>query len=184
MKTGSLAKQGTVSVLMGREEDKREKNVIFHENSCSSRSSLSKGATGLLLDFCSARCTLGADMKGSDNSACLPIPSTWRNLTVPPLLNPHLTLLLCHSTSWHKLGLEMSVNICLQNAPSLPKSHREGRSEQKPDINSVGMNACSPCWHYITTWSVHLSELKVQVKLILFTVVQDYQGVKVSTVTF
>lgn len=116
---------------------------------------------------------------------------TWRDLTILPAFlflphegiwlshpswTPHLTLLLCHSHIMTHIGTRDVYKQGLQSAPSLPKSHKVGRSEQKPDINSVGMNACSPCWCYIATWSAHLSELKVQVKLILFTVVQDYRG--------
>lgn len=171
---------------MGREEDTREKNFIFCEN-ISSRSSLSRGATALYsLDFC---------RKWNQNALLV---QTWRDLTVPPaflflphegiwLSHPSWTLLWCCSyaipTSWHTLRLEMTVNKAFKMPHPFPRATRQVESEQKPYNNSVGMNACSPCWCYITTWLVHLSELKVQVKLFLFTAVQDYWRVKVGTGT-
>lgn len=130
-KTGSLEKQGMVSALMGREEDTREKNFIFCEN-ISSRSSLFSVLPhcSLLIEFLQEtepECTSGADMKGSDSSTCLPIPSTWRDLTVPPILNPPLMLLLCHSRITTHAGTRDDCKQGLQNAPSLPKSHKVGR---------------------------------------------------------
>ena len=94
---------------------------------------------GFLQETGEPECTPSADMKESHSPACLPIPSTWRNPTVPPIL----TLL------WHRsyavpepcraLGLELPVNSALQNAPSLPESHKVSSLRKSPHISSVGM---------------------------------------------
>lgn len=128
-KTGSLEKQGMVSALMGREEDTREKFYFLWKHQ-QQILSFKRCHCSLLIEFLQEtepECTSGADMKGSDSSTCLPIPSTWRDLTVPPILNPPLMLLLCHSQITTHAGTRDDCKQGLQNAPSLPKSHKVGR---------------------------------------------------------
>lgn len=76
-------------------------------------------------------CPPGVDMKASDSSTCLPIPSSWRNLTIPPILNLLLILVQCHSHIMTHTGTRDDCKQGLQNAPSPPRSNKVGRAWAK-----------------------------------------------------
>lgn len=101
----SSVRQGIISALMGRGEDKGDKTFFFCENAVSRILSFKRGHCSLLLGRGRRPSTITLDFCRKWGSQNALLVQTWRNITAPPVFPflPHEGIWLSH-LSWPSSG--------------------------------------------------------------------------------